>query len=147
DVMFHFRKLAGILIELRGDALGPTFAVIGVGMNLKLSNNIKSTIDQSATDLFSVTGKTPDRNKLIARLLTELAIVLRKFENQGFKPFRNEWSDHHGFENKPVTLHLPDGSIQKGVVQGVTNDGSLLLQTLAGTRCFSGGTIKLRKVK
>ncbi len=147
DVMFHFRKLAGILIELRGDALGPTFAVIGVGMNLKLSNNIKSTIDQNTTDLFSVTGKTPDRNKLMARLLTELAIVLRKFENQGFKPFRNEWSDHHGFENKPVTLHLPDGSIQKGVVQGVTNDGSLLLQTLAGTRCFSGGTIKLRKVK
>lgn len=146
DVMSCYRKLAGILIELRGDALGPTFAVIGVGMNLKLSNNIKSNIDQSATDLFSVTGKIPDRNKLMAGLLTQLAMVLRKFENQGFKPFRHEWTHHHGFQNKPVTLHLPDGLIEKGVVQGVANDGSLLLQTLAGTRCFSSGKIKLRKV-
>jgi len=32
------------------------------------------------------------------------------------------------------------------VVQGVTNDGSLLLKTLAGTRYFNGGNIKLRKV-
>jgi len=82
----------------------------------------------------------------MAGLLTQLAIVLRKFENQGFKPFRNEWANHHGFENKSVILHLPDGSIQKGVVQGVTNDGSLLLQTLAGTHCFSSGKITLRKV-
>ncbi len=147
DVMSHYQKLAGILVELRGDSRGPTFAVIGIGMNLKLSNNIKSNIDQSATDLFSIIGYTLDRNKLMARLLAELAIVLRKFESQGFKPFRNEWVRHHGFENKPVTLYLPEGSIQKGVVQGVTNDGSLLLQTLAGTRYFNRGSIKLRKVK
>jgi BirA family biotin operon repressor/biotin-[acetyl-CoA-carboxylase] ligase len=115
-------------------------------MNLKLSDNIKSNIDQEATDLFSINGITPDRNKLMAGLLNELIIVLRKFENQGFKTFRNEWVQYHGFENKPVTLLLPDGSIQEGVVQGVTNDGSLLLKTLAGTRYFNGGNIKLRKV-
>lgn len=146
DVMSRYQKLAGILIELRGDSLGPTSAVIGVGMNLKLSDNIKSNIDQEATDLFSINGITPDRNKLMAGLLNELIIVLRKFENQGFKTFRNEWVQYHGFENKPVTLLLPDGSIQEGVVQGVTNDGSLLLKTLAGTRYFNGGNIKLRKV-
>ena len=40
DVLFHYRKLAGILIELQGDMLGPTVAVIGIGMNLKLSDGI-----------------------------------------------------------------------------------------------------------
>lgn len=147
DVMSNYQKLAGTLIELRGNMLGPTFAVIGIGLNFKLSNKIKSYIDQNATDLFSVSGKTLDRNKLMAGLLINLVAVLKKFEDQGFKPFRNEWIYHHGFENKLVTLHLPNGSVQNGVVQGAMNDGSLPLKTTEGIRCFSEGTIKLYKAK
>lgn len=146
DIMSHHQKIAGILIELRGDSLGPTLAVIGVGINLKLSDRIKSNIDQKTTDLFSVSGKSPDRNKLMARLLTELIIVLKEFAQHGFKPFRNEWAQYHELENKPVTLYLPDGSIQEGVIQGVTDNGSLILKTSAGVRYFNGGNIKLRKV-
>lgn len=146
DVLFRSRKLAGILIELQGDMLGPTVAVIGIGMNLKLSDGIKARIDQGATDLFSITGEMPDRNKLLAVLLVELVTVLTEFERQGFAPFREEWVHCHGFENKCVTLHLPDGSSQEGVVHGVGEDGSLLLQTPAGNRGYSGGEITLRKV-
>jgi len=146
DVLFHYRKLAGILIELQGDMLGPTIAVIGIGMNLKLSDGIKARIDQGATDLFAITGEMPDRNKLLAALLVELVTVLREFEREGFAPFREEWVHSHGFENKCVTLHLPDGSSQEGVVHGVGEDGSLLLQTPAGNRGYSGGEITLRKV-
>ena len=143
DVMFNFCKLAGILIELQGDMFGPTFAVIGVGMNLKLPDNIQARIDQGATDVFSITGEMPDRNKLLAALLIDLIIVLREFEHRGFAPLKKEWADHHICENKPVTLHLPDGSSQEGVVHGVTDDGSLLLRTSAGTRGYSSGEITL----
>ena len=146
DVMSHHQKIAGTLIELRGDSLGPTLAVIGIGINLKLSDKIKSNIDQEITDLFSISGKNPDRNKLMAKLLTELLIVLKEFAKHGFKPFRNEWAQYHELENKPVTLYLPDGSIQEGVAQSVTDNGSLILKTLAGVRYFNGGNIKLRKV-
>jgi BirA family biotin operon repressor/biotin-[acetyl-CoA-carboxylase] ligase len=146
DVLFRYRKLAGILIELQGDMLGPTVAVIGIGMNLKLSDGIKARIDQGATDLFAITDEMPDRNKLLAALLVELVTVLREFERQGFAPFKEEWVHCHGFENKCVTLHLPDGSSQEGVVHGVGEDGSLLLQTPAGNRGYSGGEITLRKV-
>ncbi len=146
DVMSHHQKIAGILIELRGDLLGPTLAVIGVGINLKLSDKIKSNIDQKTTDLFSISGENPDRNKLMARLLTELIIVLKKFAQYGFEPFRNEWAQYHELEKKPVTLYEPDGSIQEGVIQGVTDNGSLILKTLTGIRYFNGGNIKLRKV-
>lgn len=143
DVMFNFCKLAGILIELQGDMFGPTAAVIGVGMNLKLPDNIQARIDQGATDVFSITGEMPDRNKLLAALLIDLIIVLREFEHRGFAPFKKEWADHHICENKPVTLYLPDGSSQEGVVHGVTDDGSLLLRTSAGTRGYSSGEIML----
>jgi len=144
DVMSHHQKIAGILIELRGDSLGPTLVVIGVGINLKLSDRIKSNIDQKTTDLFSISGKNSDRNKLMAKLLTELTIVLKEFAQNGFKPFRNEWAHYHELENKPVTLYLPDGSIQEGEIQGITDNGSLILKTLAGVRYFNEGNIRLR---
>ena len=143
DVMFNFCKLGGTLIELQGDMFGPTVAVIGVGLNLKLSENIQARIDQGATDVFSITGKMPDRNKLLAALLTNLIIMLREFEHQGFAPFKEEWGDHHICENKPVTLRLPDGSSQEGVVHGVAEDGSLLLRTPAGIRSYRSGEITL----
>lgn len=145
DVLFHYQKLAGTLIELQGDMLGPTVAVIGIGINLKLSDSIKAHIDQGVTDVFSITGEMPDRNQLLAILLHELLAVLREFELHGFAPFRKEWVRHHGYENKAVTLHLPDGSSQKGAVHGVAEDGSLLLKTETGNRSFNGGEISLRR--
>jgi BirA family biotin operon repressor/biotin-[acetyl-CoA-carboxylase] ligase len=146
DVLIDGRKIAGILIELQGDMLGPTTAVIGIGINLKLSDIVKVRIDQSATDLYSINGKTPDRNHLMAALLLELARVLRDFECHGFAPFREEWVRYHAFENQSVQLQMPDGSLQEGLVRGVGEDGSLILNTPAGDRVYNGGEISLRKV-
>lgn len=146
DVMFNFCKLAGILIELHGDMLGPTVAVIGVGVNLKLSNSVQARIDQGATDIFSISGEIPDRNKLLATLLINLTHVLKEFEQSGFVPFKEEWIGRHVCESKAVTLKLPDGSGQEGMVHGVSDDGSLLLQTSTGLRSFSGGEISLRRM-
>ncbi len=146
DVLIDGRKIAGILIELQGDMLGPTTAVIGIGINLKLSDIVKVRIDQSATDLYSINGKTPDRNHLMAALLLELARVLRDFECHGFAPFREEWVRYQAFENQSVQLQMPDGSLQEGLVRGVGEDGSLILNTPAGDRVYNGGEISLRKV-
>jgi BirA family biotin operon repressor/biotin-[acetyl-CoA-carboxylase] ligase len=146
DVLIDGRKIAGILIELQGDMLGPTTAVIGIGINLKLSDSVKDRIDQSATDLYSVNGKTPDRNHLMAALLLELTRVLKDFECHGFVPFREEWVRYHAFENQSVQLQMPDGSLQEGLVRGVGEDGSLILNTPLGDRIYNGGEISLRKV-
>ncbi len=143
DVMFNFCKLAGILIELQGDMFGPTVAVIGIGMNLKLSGKVRARIAQGATDVFSIIGEMPDRNKLMAALLIHLVMMLREFERRGFAPFKKEWADHHVFENKPVSLRLPDGSSKEGVIHGVADDGSLLLRTSAGVAGYSTGEITL----
>ncbi|SHL14490.1 BirA family transcriptional regulator, biotin operon repressor / biotin-[acetyl-CoA-carboxylase] ligase [Nitrosospira sp. Nsp11] len=146
DVMYNLCKLAGILIELHGDMLGPSAAVIGVGVNLKLSDNIQARIDQGVTDVYSITGKMPDRNELLAALLIDLTAALREFERRGFAPFKEEWMSHHFCENKAVSLRFPDGSSQEGTVHGVADDGSLLLQTSAGIRSYSGGEITLCRI-
>ncbi|WP_177257314.1 biotin--[acetyl-CoA-carboxylase] ligase [Nitrosovibrio sp. Nv17] len=143
DVMVSYCKLAGTLIELQGDMLGPTLAVIGVGINLKLSGSIRARIDQGAIDVYSITGETPDRNRLLAMLLLEIVAVLREFEQQGFAAFQDEWVDHHLCEGRSVVLGLHDGSTRQGVVQGVALDGSLGLRTTEGIRQYSSGEITL----
>ena len=144
DVLFNFCKLAGVLIELQGDMLGPTVAVIGVGMNLRLPNTIRARIPQGTTDVFSMTGKMPDRNRMLAALMIELSMALREFEQSGFASFKKEWTSHHLYENKTVMLHLPDGSSQEGRVNGIADDGSLLLSNSSGTHRYTGGELTLR---
>ena len=144
DLLWRGRKLAGILIELAGDALGPTAAVIGVGVNVRLSDATRARIGQPAADLETACGAAPDRNRLLARALSGLAATLDIFGREGFAPLRAEWQRRHAHQGKRVTLIFPDGSRQAGRAAGVAEDGSFLLETRAGTKRYHSGEISLR---
>jgi BirA family biotin operon repressor/biotin-[acetyl-CoA-carboxylase] ligase len=144
DVLWRGRKLAGILTELAGDALGPTVAVIGIGINVRLSAATRARIGQPVTDLETICGAAPDRNRLLAFVLIELDSVLEAFAAKGFAPLRGEWQCRHAHQDKRVTLMLPDGSRQAGWARGVAEDGSLLLATRTATKRYYSGEISLR---
>lgn len=146
DVLHQHRKLAGILIELQGDMLGPSAAVIGIGLNLKLTDKVLDRIDQAVVDIHSITGAVPERNLVLARLLTHLAGVLGEFEEGGFSRLRSEWRGHHVYHEKPVRLMMPDGSQHDGRLLDVAEDGALLVDTAAGRKRFTSGEISLRGV-
>ena len=140
----HAKKLAGILIELQGDLDGPSAAVIGVGVNLNLPKNVLDKIDQPAIDLASV--KDINQNLLLGTILRHLADVLSHFEAGGFVALRDEWLKYHAYENKPVRMLLPNGTDVTGIVQGVADDGILLVETALGMQRFSAGEISLRGI-
>lgn len=144
DILWRHQKLAGILIEIAGDALGPTAAVIGIGVNVKLSDAIKAEIDQAACDLADA-GCTTGRSALLACLLSELADVLQLFSTHGFGPLAAEWQRLHVYHDKNVTLKMPDGVSVAGKIAGAAHDGSLMLKTKSGMRRFYGGEISLRR--
>ena len=144
DVLWHEGKLAGVLTELQGDALGPTAVVIGVGINVRLSDATRSRIDQAASDLEAACGTAPDRNRLLAEVLRELGFALEAFGRDGFAPLRAEWQERHAQQDKRVTLTLPDGTSRSGHARGVGDDGALLLETASGTQRFHSGEISLR---
>ncbi len=143
DILWNHMKLAGILIELSGDIMGPTAAVIGIGVNLRLADPVRSHVDQPATDL-ARNGVDIDRNRLFADLLLELDQVLRDFARDGFALFRQEWDRLHLYQDKMVKLRMPDNSEMEGSIEGVGDDGALLLRTESGTRKYYGGEISLR---
>lgn len=144
DILFQYRKLAGILIELQGDMLGPSAAVIGVGLNLRLPESVLNRIDQAAVDIRSIVGQVPERNRLLAHLLSHLAEVLAEFETAGFGGLREEWIRYHAYHGKPVRLTLPDGSRHEGDLLDIGEDGALLVLTPEGKRRYASGEVSLR---
>ncbi|MDP1657932.1 MAG: bifunctional biotin--[acetyl-CoA-carboxylase] ligase/biotin operon repressor BirA [Methylotenera sp.] len=146
DILIGQEKLAGILIELQGDMEGPSTAVIGVGINLNLPAKIKQQIDQPAIDLASAAPQTINPNELLGVLLNHLADVLRSFEQQGFTSLRDEWTKHHAYHHQQVRMLMPDGREILGVVQNITEDGNLLVETASGLQKFASGEISLRGV-
>lgn len=139
------KKLAGILIELQGDMEGPSAAVIGVGINLSLSDEALNRIDQPATDLTHITAQFISPSVLLGTVLKHLADVLNQFEQQGFVGLREEWVRHHAYHHQTVRMLMPNGTETHGVVQGVAEDGILMVETPLGLQRFSAGEISLRK--
>lgn len=148
DLIHRHLKFGGILIELNGDALGPSTAVIGIGLNVRLPAAARKDIAQPVTDLTSVAGKKAppiDRNRLLARLLAELADVLERYAKEGFAPFAVEWQHRHAYQGKPVRLLLPDGATVSGKVAGVDASGALVLADGPRRARFLSGEITLRR--
>jgi BirA family biotin operon repressor/biotin-[acetyl-CoA-carboxylase] ligase len=144
DLLHAGRKLGGMLIELQGAAAGPCAAVIGIGLNLRLPAGLRDRIAQPVTDIASIASRPPQRNRLLAAVLLELAQVLTLFAQDGFAPLREEWTARHAHQGKAVTLSSEDGSTVAGRAAGVAEDGALLVETARGVERFLSGELSLR---
>ena len=130
DVLVNGEKLAGILIETQGDMLGPTVAVIGVGVNIGLPESLKLLIDQPATDVLSHVGKFSSRNDLLALMLRELVVALDQFSQHGFKVFKDDWTTLHALHGQLITVRQSHSADYDAVVKDVGNDGSLIVEPI-----------------
>jgi len=143
DVLHGGRKLAGILVDIRGEVDGPTHIVVGVGLNVRLRGGISAEIDQAWTDLSSIAGDPPDRNEIAVRLITELRRVLVTFDTQGLYPYLQDWKQWHAFENKRVRIIQNEKEIL-GTVCGLDEEGALLLDTNEEIIKVHSGEVSLR---
>ena len=139
DLLHAGRKLGGILIELHGDA-----AVIGIGLNLRLRAGVRDAVAQAVTDIAAIATELPQRNRLLAVTLLELAPVLQQFAEHGFAPLRQEWIARHAHQGRLVTLSSGAGRVAEGRAAGVAEDGALLLETARGLERFVNGELSLR---
>ena len=148
DLIHRHLKVGGILVELNGDALGPSTVVVGIGLNVRLPASAKRDIDQPVSDLTAVAGRGAapiDRNRLLARLVAELASAFSAYADTGFPSFAAEWQRRHAYQGKPVKLLLPDGASVNGTVAGVDSAGALVLADGPRRARFLSGEISLRR--
>ena len=68
DIVYQGKKLCGILTEMSADMDQIHYVIVGIGINVQMTDFPKE-IQNTATSLKLVTGKTLLRNKLLAKVL------------------------------------------------------------------------------
>ncbi|MEX2149003.1 MAG: biotin--[acetyl-CoA-carboxylase] ligase [Steroidobacteraceae bacterium] len=145
DVVHEGGKLGGILIDLRGEAAGPAYVVVGVGLNVRLPGEMLEALRAEgieAVDLATL-GVAPRRGRAAALLIGELAIALEEFDTRGFAAFADEWRGADALAGRPVCV-LQGRESQEGVARGVDPDGALLLDTGGVRRRILSGEVSVR---
>ncbi|MFT4631063.1 MAG: BirA family biotin operon repressor/biotin-[acetyl-CoA-carboxylase] ligase [Candidatus Pseudothioglobus sp.] len=145
DVVYRQQKLAGILVEVTGDAAGPCSAVVGIGLNVSMPEASAKDIDQRFIDVDSLLGVHISRSQLLALLLNNIVPLLDSFERHGFSSYRQRWQQLDSLFGQSVLAEWGDQRLV-GSAQGVDDSGAYCVLTQQGQQRFSGGEVSLRTV-
>ena len=128
DLLLNGRKLAGILVELRGEVDRVDFAVVGIGLNV---NGARKELVPEATSLKEEKGTMVDRAALMQEILRTFEKRYLNLKKQGFGPVLEEWrrrsatiGSRFRFEDR--------GRRVEGVATGLADDGGLLVHLDSG---------------
>jgi BirA family biotin operon repressor/biotin-[acetyl-CoA-carboxylase] ligase len=147
DILWQGRKLGGILCELRAEAAGPAYVVVGIGLNVRLPPGARAAISATGIEAASIediaTQPLPSRSMLAAALINQLILSLVEFEQAGFAPFFQEWSAADALSAQAARVHRGEAVID-GVARGIDLDGALLLEVGGRLERFVSGEASLR---
>lgn len=134
DVYIKGRKVCGVLTEGLKDRL-----IVGVGINL---NQEAFPPNLEAISLKMVSGQSLCPLDFLAGLLEQMEKGLKELFLVGFSALKERIEDRLLFKDSEVVLYTP--APVAGLLQGIGDDGSLLLLTQEGLRAFSVGELTLR---
>ncbi|MGF1529172.1 MAG: biotin--[acetyl-CoA-carboxylase] ligase [Candidatus Competibacterales bacterium] len=141
DLLARRRKLGGILVEGGGGSGVDAFAVIGIGINRALPDDLP--IDQPWTDLSRLMDQPPSWTNLAAGVLNALVPTLEAFDEVGLTAVATRWRRFDAAAGRGVTVASPGGPVA-GIARGIADDGALLVETPQGLRRFVAGDVRLR---
>jgi len=141
DVIVDGSKLAGILIEAGGEFLGPCFAVIGIGINLRLPDGVDT--GQPATDLARICGAMPSRNRVVARVAMRLVEALDRFAADGFGAFAQAYAARDALAGKRVRVQMAQ-AVRDGIADGVDARGALRVRHGATLAIYDSADVSVR---
>ena len=139
-------KLGGILIEMRAEAGGPVHVVVGIGLNVLLDDAARDAVKATgniADDIRAHRTPVPDRNAIVAALLTRLVPALDGFPRHGLAPHLADWHQCDALFDREVRIENA-GEISRGMARGVDSHGALLVETPAGVQRFISGEVTVR---
>ncbi len=141
DVLWQARKLAGILIEMRGEA-DAMRVVVGVGLNAAVSTATAAAIDQDWVDLRRIIPSV-DRDRLAALVIAELDTVMSDYREGREAALLDAWRRRHVFAGVRVRIHEGQGVCEARVID-VDADGALLVEAGGVRRRVQCGEVSVR---
>ncbi|MGL4714146.1 MAG: bifunctional biotin--[acetyl-CoA-carboxylase] ligase/biotin operon repressor BirA [Shewanella sp.] len=142
DIYVDNKKLAGILIEMSRQTDSECQLIIGVGINMAMSEEQGKGIDQPWSDLSELVCM-PDKTALVIALQKQLKRDIQLFEREGLGAFQARWQTVDLFYGRDIRLLMGEKSVD-GICRGIDEQGAVLLETVDGVQTFIGGEISLR---
>ena len=143
DIYSQDAKLAGVLVELFGEAAGPCQAIIGIGINIAMPDRARQLLDQPWIDVERLVGAKVSRNQLASGLLDELVATLNRYEADGLGPFVDTWQAHDLLAGRLVEVRFPH-KIVRGNAEGIDVQGALLVEVQGKLQRFTSGDVSVR---
>ena len=144
DIYWKDKKLAGILLEMRGEFSGPSAVVIGLGLNISMPALSEETkkIDQPWVDLETILSKKVERNDFTAFIIDSLFDVLNEMTTNKDK-LLEEWQQMDVLKNQNIEVRFADKTIYgKGL--GINQDGALLVRHNGKNIICHSGDVSIR---
>jgi len=148
DIVVGRRKLGGLLTQLRSEAGGPAYVVVGLGLNLDLPQSARAAIDapeaSPVCDLReTLSGALPSRNRVAASVSSAMLEGLAQFTKSGFAPFAEAWGALDSLQGAAVRIVQGSGVVE-GLARGVDPDGALRVERAGRIERFVSGDVSLR---
>ena len=145
DVLINDQKIAGILIETSGVHAGRCDAVIGIGLNYRMPENIMPEPGLCWTDVaHSGCVMSADRNNLLAILINEAVNMCRLYQRKAGAILLDIKAELDVLNNRDISLHLDNGDQLTGTVLGVNERGELRVLVDGNERVFNSAEVSLK---
>ena len=131
DILWHGKKLGGILLETRGIGDGVYDIALGLGLNIAFPNVEYINIDQPWVDLATIQSSLPSRNELVASFASAILLLCKQYLSFGCKDSITSWRQYDYLKGKMVQLFTA-GKIFSGQALGIDEQGALLLMSASG---------------
>lgn len=137
DIYWQGRKLGGILIEVCADVRDHCAVVIGIGLNVSMSDVEGKSIEKPWGNLAEATSSALSRNTIIGTLIDTLIVNLIQLQKHGAASFVKKWNTLDYLAGKPTRVQSGPTVVQ-GVAVGVNELGQLLLKQNDGSQLTVG---------
>lgn len=132
DIEIRGRKTAGILTEAFMSAQALPVVIVGIGINVNTPlAQFPLALQPRVTSLAIAAGHLISRHRLIASLLDHLEHFYHAFLTTGMRPILQRWLHYGPVVGRQVRFTQAN-TTETGIVQGLDDDGALLVQSPTG---------------
>lgn len=141
DVLLNGKKTSGILIESSSQGSKLERVVVGIGVNVN-QNSFQGQFNFPPTSIRIETGKTVEREKLLAEILNNFEIYLERIKTDK-KGLMDDWKSRCKMIGEKISVIEDDKEIF-GIFDDVDDDGFLLLKVKDKINKIHFGDVSVR---
>lgn len=144
DILYEGKKLVGILTEMNAEMDGINYVVIGMGINVNITQtDFPDELQEIVTSLSIIKGEKVSRLFLLNEVLQQIEMLYKEALEKGFAGILEEWKKYSVTLGQSVNV-LGIAENFSGVAMDIDDQGALMVKTETEIRRVLAGDVSIR---